>query len=183
MKTTMHGKKRALGTLALALGLAAFAQNPVITSFNQNGLLTCTNLNPGSTAFVQQASVPMGQNWLNLSTNIVNPDGTIQVGIDVSRSVPKSYCRVQGVAAPPAGMALIPAGSFIMGNSIGDFDIADADLMSIDVSAFYLDVNLVNYRVWTNVYVYATYHGYRLSIRGLGKRQIIRCIPWIGMIV
>jgi hypothetical protein len=45
----------------------------------------------------------------------------------------------------PAGMALIPAGMFTMGNSIGDSDITDAATVTANVSAFYMDTNLVSY--------------------------------------
>ncbi len=46
-------------------------------------------------------------------------------------------------AGPGVGAALIPAGSFTMGNSIGDSDITDADPININVSAFYMDTNMV----------------------------------------
>ena len=46
-----------------------------------------------------------------------------------------------------AGMAQIPAGAFTMGNSSGDRDITDAGTVSVNVSAFYMDTNLVSYRL------------------------------------
>ena len=45
-------------------------------------------------------------------------------------------------------MALIPAGVFTMGNSIGDSDIHDASPASINVSSFYMDTNLLSYSQW-----------------------------------
>lgn len=48
-----------------------------------------------------------------------------------------------------------------MGNSIGDGDITDATPISVSVSAFYLDTNLVNWSKWQSVYYWATNRGYR----------------------
>ena len=67
------------------------------------------------------------------------------------------------------GMVLIPAGSFTMGNSIGDSDITDATPTSIYVSAFYMDTNLVSYSEWQTVYSWATSYGYAFDDAGGGK--------------
>jgi len=66
---------------------------------------------------------------------------------------------------------LIPAGSFTMGNSIGDPDITDAAPVTANVSAFYMDTNLVTWSQWQGVYAYATNRGYRFvpRDRGWGK--------------
>jgi formylglycine-generating enzyme required for sulfatase activity len=60
----------------------------------------------------------------------------------------------------PPGMVLIPAGAFTMGNSIGDGDISDATPISVTLSAFYMDVNLVSYSQWQSVYFWAINNGY-----------------------
>ena len=73
------------------------------------------------------------------------------------------------VATPP-GMALIPAGSFTMGNSIGDSDITDAGTVTATVSAFYMDVNLVSSNQWRTIYNWATLVGdYTFATPGVGK--------------
>ena len=55
-------------------------------------------------------------------------------------------------------------GNFIVSSfynaNTSDPDIGDAAPITITVSPFYMDVNLVNYGLWTNVYAYATNHGY-----------------------
>ena len=58
-----------------------------------------------------------------------------------------------------------------MGNSIADSDILDANPTNVTVSAFYMDVNLVSYGQWTNVYAYATSHGYGFLHAGAGKNN------------
>jgi len=52
-----------------------------------------------------------------------------------------------------------------MGESRQDGDI-NALPMNIYVSAFLMDVNLVNYGLWTNVYAYATNNGYNFADPG-----------------
>ena len=149
--------------LALVAGVyRAAAQLPVITSFSQNGVLVCSNLNPGSTCTVQWASSLTGS-WSNLYTLTVASNNSVVA------SVPMFY-RVLGVAATnptPAGMALIPAGSFTMGDTLDG--LSDAMPTNIYVSAFYMDTNLVSYSQWQAVYSYATGHGYSFANVGAGK--------------
>ena len=66
-------------------------------------------------------------------------------------------------------MVLIPGGTFTMGNSIGDADITDAVPVVANVSAFYMDANLVTWRQWQEVYAYATNRGYGFMSAGAGK--------------
>jgi formylglycine-generating enzyme required for sulfatase activity len=84
--------------------------------------------------------------------------------------------------APP-GMGLIPAGSFTMGNSLGDVDITDASTVTVNVSAFYMDLNLVTSNQWRSVYAYATNHGYTLY-RGLGKAadHPVQSVDWFDCV-
>jgi formylglycine-generating enzyme required for sulfatase activity len=76
---------------------------------------------------------------------------------------------VRGLPNPPAGMAFIPAGSFTIGNSIGDGDITDANPTNVYVSAFYMDTNLVSSNQWAWVYNYAVANGYSFDDAGAGN--------------
>jgi formylglycine-generating enzyme required for sulfatase activity len=68
----------------------------------------------------------------------------------------------------PPGMALVPAGSFTMGDTLdGEYDAAPAT--NVYVSAFYMDTNLVSSNQWAAVYSYATGHGYTFVDAGAGK--------------
>jgi formylglycine-generating enzyme required for sulfatase activity len=80
----------------------------------------------------------------------------------------------------PAGMALIPAGAFTMGNSIGDGDIFDATPTNVYVSQFYMDVNLVSYAQWQSVYFWATNQGYVFDDAGAGKapNHPVQTVNW-----
>ncbi len=86
--------------------------------------------------------------------------------------------------AIPSGMALIPAGAFTMGNSIGDKDITDAATVTANVSAFYMDTNLVSYSQWQSVYNWATNHGYGFFHAGSGKaaNHPVQMVDWYDVV-
>jgi formylglycine-generating enzyme required for sulfatase activity len=84
----------------------------------------------------------------------------------VTNSAPVGYFRLLAQTNTTAGMVLIPAGSFLMGNYLfynsptNDPDIGNANPTNIYVSAFYMETNLVSYSQWQAIYGYATNHGY-----------------------
>jgi formylglycine-generating enzyme len=165
--------------LAVSAGVEpAGAQSPVISSLSQNGVLVCTNLQPSTVASVEWASSlsgPWQTNWAGLDAVVVDANGKIQV------SVPMFY-RVRGVTntppPTPPGMALIPAGSFTMGDTLDG--ASDAVPISITVSAFYMDTNLVSYSQWQGVYSWATSHGYVFVNTGVGKaaNHPVQTVDW-----
>ena len=69
---------------------------------------------------------------------------------------------------PPGTMALIPAGSFTMGDTLDGE--SDALPTNVTVSAFYMDVNLVNYTRWATLYYWATNNGYGFANPGHGEQ-------------
>jgi len=175
MRTKLH----LFLALAFLAGIThAAAQQPVITSFSQNGVLVCTNLQPGTVASVEWASSlagPWQTNWSGLDAVTVGPNANIQVSVPM-------YYRVRGVAyTPPApsGMVLIPAGSFTMGDTLDGNIYGDAALVTANVSAFYMDANLVTLSQWQGVYAYATAHGYGLNA-GAGKaaNHPVQTVDW-----
>jgi formylglycine-generating enzyme len=80
--------------------------------------------------------------------------------------------------AIPSGMALIPAGSFTMGDTLDG--LSDAVPISVTVSAFYMDTNLVSYSQWQTVYNWATSHGYGFVHAGAGKagNHPVQTVDW-----
>ncbi len=80
--------------------------------------------------------------------------------------------------AIPGGMALIPAGTFTMGDNLDGE--GDAIPTNITVSAFYMDVNLVSYAQWQSVYFWATNHGYGFVDAGAGKaaNHPVQTVDW-----
>ncbi len=75
-------------------------------------------------------------------------------------------------------MALIPAGSFTMGDTLDGE--SDAIPVSVYVSAFYMDVNLVQLSQWQSVYYWATSQGYGFDYAGSGKaaNHPVQMINW-----
>ncbi len=83
------------------------------------------------------------------------------------------------ITTPPPGMALIPAGTFTMGDNLD----GEADAMpptNVYVSAFYMDVNLVSYSQWQSVYFWATNAGYAFTNAGAGKaaNHPVQTVDW-----
>ncbi len=83
---------------------------------------------------------------------------------------------------PGVGAAFIPAGSFTMGNSIGDSDITDADPININVSAFYMDTNMVTWGQWQSVAFnsFTEARGYSFSNmqEGKGTTHPVQGVDW-----
>jgi len=71
--------------------------------------------------------------------------------------------------SPPSGMAFIPAGSFMMGDTFGEGLLYELPTHTVYVSAFYMDIYLVTTALWYDVYQWATNHGYRFDGPGWGK--------------
>jgi formylglycine-generating enzyme len=84
---------------------------------------------------------------------------------------------------PPAGMVLVPAGTFMMGDKFNDPNPEgdkikemngypekdETPTHSVYVSAFYMDKYDVTLSLWTNTYRWATNHGYSFDNPGMGK--------------
>jgi hypothetical protein len=102
-------------------------------------------------ALLQSATNLASPNWVTAN------DAVPAAAATVSNTSPSKFFRLIYTNAP-AGMALIPAGWFTMGNT--QDGEADAVPTTIYVSGLYMDVNLVSYGLWTNVSAYATANGY-----------------------
>lgn len=72
---------------------------------------------------------------------------------------------------PASGMALIPAGSFTMGNAMDPNEgwSDELPLHTVYVSAFYMDKYEVTKALWDEVYHWAITHGYSFDNTGSGK--------------
>jgi subtilase family serine protease len=63
-------------------------------------------------------------------------------------------------------MALIPSGSFTMGDTLDGE--SDATPTNVTVSGFYMDTKLISYSEWVSVYIWAARKGYAFVNAGLG---------------
>ena len=91
--------------------------------------------------------------------------------------------RLVGV---PAGMALIPGGTYTQGNSIGDSGMTYAAPVTTTVSPFYMDVNLVTLSLWQRAYYWATANGYGFAFANAGVGRFpnhpVHSISWWDMV-
>jgi len=83
-----------------------------------------------------------------------------------------------------AGMVQIPAGTFTMGD-VTDTNInGDAAPVSVTVSAFYMDTNLVSYAQWQAIYNWAVSAGYNFHNGGADKaaNHPVQNVDWFDAV-
>jgi formylglycine-generating enzyme required for sulfatase activity len=122
---------------------------------------------------------------LQSATNLASPqwvtanDAVTVTAVTVSNTSPSRFFRLIS-ATPPTGMVLIPQGSFLMGNTIGDSDITDASNAMVNVSAFYMDANAVTSNLWQTIYDYAISNGYSFTNSGAATagNHPIQTVNW-----
>jgi hypothetical protein len=123
-----------------------------IIAFRPDGSLVWSNALAPTNYFVQTAtSLRGGTNWVDYVqlpvTNAINTNLLVAFH-------------------PPAGMSLVPAGLFTIGDAVDGNYWGNAAAASVYVSAFYMDVNLVSYSLWQSIYSWAANHGYDFGHSG-----------------
>jgi len=135
-----------------------------ITAWRMDGTIIWSNAMPGAVYTFQAASYPAGgTNWVDY-VQITATNGVVTNRlIDIS---------------PPAGMALIPAGVFTMGDTLDGE--SNAIPTSVTVSGFYMDTQVVSYGFWLSVYNWATNNGYDFDNPGSGKaaNHPVQTVDW-----
>jgi len=120
----------------------------------------------GQTYGVERSDTLAAQSWSTVSSNLAG-NGTIQVVTDTGGAGAQTRfyrVRYQVITPPaPAGFALIPSGSFLMGDVIGGGYSTELPVHSVYVSAFYMEQKLVTKAQWEEVYTWAYQHGYRFD--------------------
>ena len=154
------------GALALGAGLAAQAASPVITGFGVVSHLTFMTIqsDPNALNQIQYTSDPGQGNWAIL-TNLVVTQSPYWLADESAPAAPARFYRVLSLPSP-SGMAFIPAGLFIMGDTFNEGGGNEVPVHAVSVSAFYMDTNLVTYSLWQQVYQWATNHGYSFDNAG-----------------
>jgi uncharacterized repeat protein (TIGR03803 family) len=113
--------------------------------------------------------------WTDLGGPVVATNSTATAANSITNS--QEFYRV--VLFMSSGMALIPAGAFLMGDSL-DGETDAIPVISVTVSAFYMDTNLVSYSQWQSVYNWATTNGYGFDNSGSGNaaNQPVQTVDW-----
>jgi formylglycine-generating enzyme required for sulfatase activity len=176
-------------TVVYALLLGAFTQGP--SALAQTNPAVSLQLYAGLTIagtvgsnYVVQDTTNLSQtnNWQTL-TNLTLPSSPY-LWVDTSApATGRRFYRVEMSASTsqpntPSGMALVPAGSFVMGDSVDGE--SDAPTSTVYVSAFYMDTNLVSSNLWQQVYQWAATNGYSFDTTGsaIGTSYPVQTIDW-----
>ncbi len=136
----------------------------------------------GVTNVIEYAEALATNQWHVLTNLMVtnNPYVVVDVG-----SVAQRFYRVliPGDTNTSTGMALIPAGSFTMGDSLDGESFA-LPTHTVQVSAFFMDKYEVTKALWDSVYVWAVAHGYSFDKAGLGKasNHPVQTVNWYDVV-
>jgi formylglycine-generating enzyme required for sulfatase activity len=84
----------------------------------------------------------------------------------------------------PAGMVLIPAGTFEMGDTFAEGEVYELPVHSVYVSAFYMDKYEISKALWDEVKAWSGTHGYDYDNPGSGKatNHPVQSIDWYDMV-
>lgn len=124
----------------------------VISGVSANGTITWTNVATNAMFTIQTALLFSGP-WEDWAQVPASNAMTVHHSFDPN---------------PPVGMALIPAGSFTMGDTL-DGTAAALPLHSVYVSSFYMDRNEVTKALWDEVYNWALANGYSFDFANSGQ--------------
>ena len=93
----------------------------------------------------------------------------IEATLEANQDAIEARLEAAGLGEVPAGMVLIPAGDFVMGDTFGEGDSDELPVHSVTVSAFYMGETEVTKTQWDAVHGWAVTNGYAFENAGLGK--------------
>jgi hypothetical protein len=130
-----------LGALVLGVGLAVEAQVPLLTNTRLvGGIPQFDVLSPVGLTNQIQCSTDLGHtNWVVLTNLLVTQSQYSFVDVGAPPAPYRFYRVVALALETPLGMALVPAGSFIIGDTLDGE--ADAVPTNVTLSAFYMDTH------------------------------------------
>ena len=182
-------------TLKLAL-LLAFPLLPSSRTVAQP--IQCSLLSAGNNSvFLSWTATPGKHYHIQIATNLdgawlnaFNPPETFTActnspGCSLPVAAGVRFFRIAELStnSVPMGMALIPAGSFTMGDTFNEGDSEELPPHTVYVSSFYMDRCEVSKALWDSVFQWATNHGYTFGTPGAGKADDhpAQSTPWYGM--
>ncbi len=174
-----------LSFMALASGCPALAQSVSleIEAVDSSPHLTIHS-DLGVTNVIEYTEALATNQWHALTNLMVNINPYVVV--DVGGSVAQRFYRVviPDNTNAPAGMVLIPAGSYTMGDAIEGGSGDEQPTHPVYVSRFFMDRNKVTKALWDEVYTWATLHGYSFENAGLGKaaNHPVQTVSWHDMV-
>jgi sulfatase modifying factor 1 len=177
----MKMRSKIIGVCAWTLWASVTAQaaEPTITDIAMVPRLAVTS-DLGVTNQIQYTSDLSQTNWITL-TNVVARQSPYWV-VDVNAPpAPARFYRVVALAASnPPGMELVPAGSFAMGDALGEGDGDELVVHTVNLSAFYMDRYHVTQALWDEVYQWAIANGYAFENGAVAKaaEHPVHSVSW-----
>jgi formylglycine-generating enzyme required for sulfatase activity len=158
---------------------SALAQPILSVAPTNNQLILFWPANANGTNGVLESTTDLtSPNWVT-TTDAVPANYGSQTAVAVTNITSARFFRLVLVPPTADGMALIPAGSFTIGDTLdGD---SRAIPTNVYLSAFYMDTNLVSYSQWQTFYAYATNNGYSFYNNiGFGKaaNHPVQTVTW-----
>jgi formylglycine-generating enzyme required for sulfatase activity len=165
----------AAGTMQYAASVAnsvsSLKVTPTVTDSVASVKVNAVAVNSGEAS----ASIP-----LVVGANDIAVEVTAQDGVSVS----KYSVTVMRKTLGPTGFALIPAGSFTMGDISDNNQDGDAPAHTVNISPFYMAKNLSTKDEWDRVRIWALNHGYSDLSAGSGKgiTHPVQTVSWYDML-
>jgi formylglycine-generating enzyme len=129
-------------------------------------------------------SLGRNYNWATLATFVLTNSPYLWMDTSNPGSSQRFYRVVPTTtinAPAPAGMVLIPAGSFVMGDALDGE--SDAPTNTEYISALYMDATLVPGQLWSQVYQWAVNNGYSFDNAGAGQGgEPVQSINWFDAV-
>jgi formylglycine-generating enzyme required for sulfatase activity len=176
-------------TVSFLLPLILFCSGiDVVTGQTTLGIVTTNNLSiiywtatPGNNGVLESSSSLTSPNWL-AATDAVPFNFGSGLAVAITNSAQARYFRLS-LVAPEAGMVYIPAGSFVIGDPLGDIYrvyTKSPPPTNVYVSAFFMDRTLVTSNLWSTVYAFASSLGYSFTNPGYarGGNHPIVLVDW-----
>jgi formylglycine-generating enzyme required for sulfatase activity len=169
--------------LALLAGVHPVLAQPAlgIVPTNNQVILFWPITGDGTNGVLQSATDLVSQNWLSVTDAFPVNYGS-QIAVSVTNVSAARFFRLSLVPPTADGMALIPTGSFTMGDTLEDDP--NAVPISVTVSAFYMDTNLVSYSQWQTVFDSANGYGFddAGSAKGNAANQPVQTVNWYDVV-
>ena len=144
----------------------------------------------GTTNVIEYEDGSVASPWWALTNMVVTANPYVYVDL----SAPSSPQRFYRVLVPgidyvppatnaPAGMVLIPQGTFTIGDAFAEGDLGERPTHPVQVSAFYMDQYDVTKLLWEEVYRWAITNGYTFVQSGfaLSSNYPIQSVSWYDM--
>jgi formylglycine-generating enzyme required for sulfatase activity len=181
-------KEIAAGLMLVCLSLTANANSPAITKISMSGGYPRLNIQSdlGVTNQIQTSTNLSQSNWLAV-TNVLVVQSPYSFVDSISPAGSQRYYRIvvlpTNSASVPAGMMLIPAGTFQMGDSFGEGEANELPVHTVTVSAYYMDKFEVTKGLWDSVVAWSAAHGYGYDYPASGKatNHPINTLDWYDM--